>query len=115
MREGDPSFLRTYRENDQGLVICRHGNAKGRFVELMVYGKGGVKGCLVIPEGKQQGGWRGFSAELHHVLEPKQQPINVKGVLPTPAPGTAPIDTTFTAALIHVARRCFHTWKTWSN
>jgi hypothetical protein len=85
VREGDPSFLRTYRENDQGLVICRHGNDKGRFVELMVYGKGGVKGRLVIPEGKKQGGWRGFSAELRHLLEPRQQPINVKGVLPTPA------------------------------
>ena len=92
IREGDPSFLRTYHENDQGLVICRYGNAKGRFVEFMVYGKGGVKGRLVIPEGKQKGGWRGFSVELHHFLEPKQQNINVKGVLPTPAPRTAPID-----------------------
>ena len=48
MREGDPSFLRTYHENDQGFVICCHGNDYGCFVELMVYGKGGVKGCLVI-------------------------------------------------------------------
>jgi hypothetical protein len=52
-RGGDSSFLRTYRENDQGFVNCRHGNDYGRFVELMVYGKGGVKGHLVILKGKQ--------------------------------------------------------------
>ena len=90
-REGDPSFLRTYRENDQGFVFCRQGNEYGRFVELMMYGKGGVQGRLVIPEGKQQGGWRGFLAELRHVLEPKKQPLTDHGILPVPAPRTVAV------------------------
>jgi hypothetical protein len=90
-REGDPSFLRTYRENDQGFVFCRQGNDHGRFVKLMVYGKGGVQGRLVIPEGKQQGGWQGFLAELRHVLEPKKQPLTDHGILPAPEPRTAAV------------------------
>jgi hypothetical protein len=91
-RGGDPSFLRTYRENDQGFVICRHGNDYGRFVELMVYGKVGVKGRLVIPEGKEQGGLWGFIAELRHVLEPQQKPNNDNVVPPIPEPRFAPAD-----------------------
>jgi hypothetical protein len=57
-REGEPSFLRTYRENDQGFAISRNGNNYGRFVELMVYGKGGLKGRFVIPKGQKQSGCR---------------------------------------------------------
>ena len=91
-REGDPSFIRTYREHDQGFVICRQCNDYGRFVELMAYGQGGNQGRLVIPEGKKQGGWKGFLAELRPVVEPKQQSINVHGVLPTPTPRIARVD-----------------------
>jgi hypothetical protein len=69
-REGEPSFLRTYRENDQGYVISRNGNNYGRFVELLAYGKGGLQGRLVIPEGQKQSGWRGFVSELRCALEP---------------------------------------------
>jgi hypothetical protein len=69
-REGEPSFLRTYREKDQGYVISRNGNNYGRFVELLSYGKGGLQGRLVIPEGQKQSGWRGFVSELRCALEP---------------------------------------------
>jgi hypothetical protein len=69
-REGEPSFLRTYRENDQGYVISRNGNNYGRFVELLAYGKGGLQGRLVIPEGQKQSGWRGFVSELRCAIEP---------------------------------------------
>ena len=69
-REGEPSFLHTYRENDQGYVISRNGNNYGRFVELLAYGKGGLQGRLVIPEGQKQSGWRGFVSELRCALEP---------------------------------------------
>ena len=57
-REGEPSFLHTYRENDQGFAISRNGNNYGRFVELMVYGKGALKGRFIIPEGQKQSGCR---------------------------------------------------------
>ena len=83
-REGEPSFLRTYRENDQGYVISRNGNNYGRFVELLAYGKGGLQGRLVIPEGQKQSGWRGFVSELRCALEPNKtvnlvasKPINM--------------------------------------
>jgi hypothetical protein len=83
-REGEPSFLRTYRENDQGYVISRNGNNYGRFVELLAYGKGGLQGQLVIPEGQKQSGWRGFVSELRCALEPNKtvnlvasKPINM--------------------------------------
>ena len=70
----DPSFIRTYRESEQGFVITRHGNDNGRYLEVVVYGKGGLKGRLVIPEGRDQGGWRGFGAELRILLDSEQQP-----------------------------------------
>ncbi|GMY33400.1 hypothetical protein FCV25MIE_28642 [Fagus crenata] len=74
MRAEDPSFIRTYRESEQGFVITRHGNDNGRYLEVVVYGKGGLKGRLVIPEGRDQGGWRGFGAELRTLLDSEQQP-----------------------------------------
>ncbi len=68
-REAEPSFLCTYRENNLGFVISRNGNNYGRFVELLVYSKGGLKGRLVIPEGQKQSGWWGFISKLRPVLE----------------------------------------------
>lgn len=61
-READKSFIRTYREKDQRFVIRQVSNDYGRFVELMVCGNGGVRDRIVIPEGFNQGGWRGFGA-----------------------------------------------------
>ena len=72
-RAEDPSFIRTYREGEQGFVITRHGNTNGRYLEVVVYGKGGLKGRVVIPEGRDQGGWRGFGAELRMLTDSEQQ------------------------------------------
>ena len=77
IREGESSFIRTFRENELGFVIRRSGNDFGRFVELMVYGSGGLKGHLVIPKGQKQNGWRGFTAELRYVLEPQKEASTV--------------------------------------
>jgi hypothetical protein len=82
MRVEDPSFIRTYRESEQGFVITRHGNDNGRYLEVVVYGKGGLKGRLVIPEGRDQGGWRGFGAELRILLDSEQQPNRSNAIKP---------------------------------
>uniref|UniRef100_A0A2N9G4U0 Reverse transcriptase domain-containing protein n=1 Tax=Fagus sylvatica TaxID=28930 RepID=A0A2N9G4U0_FAGSY len=68
-READKSFIRTYREKDQGFVIQQLSNDYGRFVEVMVCGHGGIRDRIVIPEGFRQGGWQGFEAELRYVVD----------------------------------------------
>jgi hypothetical protein len=82
MRVEDPSFIRMYRESEQGFVITRHGNDNGRYLEVVVNGKGGLKGRLVIPEGRDQGGWRGFGAELRILLDSEQQPNRSNAIKP---------------------------------
>ncbi len=42
-----------------------------RYVELMVYGRKSLKGRIVIPEGKMHSGWKGFRADLRHVVDPE--------------------------------------------
>ena len=46
----------------------------------MVYGWS-LKGRIVIQEGKKQGGWKGFGAELRHVVDPEQGKLLANGVV----------------------------------
>jgi hypothetical protein len=60
-------FVKSFREGSK-LVIARRGeNKAGQFLEAAVYGLGGRKGFLLIPEGRRGWGWRKFSSELRLV------------------------------------------------
>jgi hypothetical protein len=68
VREEAPAFVRTFREHDKGYVMRRYNNKHGRYLEVTEYGKGGCKGKIIIPEEPKLGGWRGFNAELHELI-----------------------------------------------
>lgn len=60
-------FVKSFREGSK-LVTARRGeNKAGRYLETTVYGLGGRKGFILIPEGRRGWGWRKFSGELRLV------------------------------------------------
>jgi len=61
-------FVKSFREGSK-LVITRRGENKvGRYLEAAIYGLGGRKGFILIPEGCRGWGWRKFSGELRLVF-----------------------------------------------
>jgi hypothetical protein len=48
---GFPVFVKSFREGSKVTIVRIGRNAKGRFVEAVVYGVGGQRGFLLIPEG----------------------------------------------------------------
>jgi hypothetical protein len=63
----EKDFIRSFREGSKVLIVRRGGNAAGRFLEVAVYGVGGRRGIIFIPEGRDGRGWRSFVLELDKI------------------------------------------------
>jgi hypothetical protein len=63
----EKDFIRSFREGSKVLLVRRGGNAAGRFLEVAVYGVGGRRGIIFIPEGRDGRGWRSFVLELDKI------------------------------------------------
>jgi hypothetical protein len=72
------NFVHTIREGETVFIAQRFSNTKGRFVSLQAIHRGGRRGQIIIPEGRNCGGWRGFAMELRRILypEPKKSHAN---------------------------------------
>uniref|UniRef100_A0A2N9IY01 Reverse transcriptase domain-containing protein n=1 Tax=Fagus sylvatica TaxID=28930 RepID=A0A2N9IY01_FAGSY len=64
VREGERAFTRTLREHGKTFIIRRYSNKFGRYIEVLECGMGGSRERIVIPEGQQHNGWKGFNKEL---------------------------------------------------
>ncbi|GMY08291.1 pentatricopeptide repeat-containing protein [Fagus crenata] len=62
------TFVRTVREGDIVFIIQRCSNNKGRYVSIQEVHKGGRRVSIIIPEGKNGRGWRGFGFELRQAI-----------------------------------------------
>jgi hypothetical protein len=58
------------REDEKVLMVHGGGNNAGRYLEMVVYEKGGRKGIIWLPEGRGGWGWRQFVGELRQLLVP---------------------------------------------
>jgi hypothetical protein len=67
------TFVRTIREGETVFIAQRCSNTKGRYVSLQAIHKGGRRGQIIIPEGRNGGGWRGFALELRRILYPEKK------------------------------------------
>jgi len=61
---GEQEFIKSYKEGLELLIARRGGNKDGQFLEVAVFGLGGRRGFVLIPEGRGGWGWRKFSGEL---------------------------------------------------
>jgi hypothetical protein len=66
----DQNAFRSFREGNKVFVIQKQRNGKGRFASVTVLGETKDRGFVIIPEGRDAGGWRGFSKEINGVLTP---------------------------------------------
>jgi len=64
---GEQEFIKSYREGSKLLIARRGGNKDGRFLEAAVFGLGGQRGFVLIPEGRGGWGWRKFSGKLSKI------------------------------------------------
>jgi hypothetical protein len=62
-------FVKSFREDSKVLIARRGGNKAGRYLEATMFGLGGRKGSIVIPEGRGGWGWLKFSDELRKVVD----------------------------------------------
>lgn len=60
----DQEFIKSFREGSNILIAQRGSNQAGRYLEATVFGLGGWKGLILIPEGRGGWGWLKFSDEL---------------------------------------------------
>ncbi|GMY14512.1 hypothetical protein FCV25MIE_09751 [Fagus crenata] len=67
-------FVRTIRKGETVFIAQRCNNAKGRFVTIQAIHRGGRRGSIIIPEGRNSNGWRGFALELRRILFPESPP-----------------------------------------
>jgi hypothetical protein len=63
----EKDFIRSFREGSKVLIVRRGANAAGRFLEVAVYGVGGRRGIIFIPEGRDGRSWRSFVLELDKI------------------------------------------------
>jgi hypothetical protein len=61
--------VKSFREGSKVLIARRGGNKAGRYLEATMFGLGGRKGSIVIPEGRGGWGWLKFSDELRKVVD----------------------------------------------
>jgi hypothetical protein len=79
-REKD--FIKSFREGSKVLIVRRGGNAAGRFLEVAVYGAGGQRGIIFIPEGRDGRGWKSFVLELGKISAFLKVPLRLGVVRP---------------------------------
>jgi hypothetical protein len=48
-------FIKSFREGQQVLIVCRDGNRTSGFLEFVVYTEGGWKGLILLPKGGMKG------------------------------------------------------------
>jgi hypothetical protein len=65
--QAEKEFIKSFREGSKVLIARRGGNAAGRFLEVAVYGVGGRRGIIYIPEGRDGRGWRTFVSVLDKI------------------------------------------------
>ncbi len=58
------TFVHTFHEGDTVFIVQRCSNHKGHYILVQETHKGGRRGLIIIPEGWNGGGWRGFVYEL---------------------------------------------------
>lgn len=57
----DKEFVKSFKEGRKVLIVRRCGNKDGQYLEVAVYGVGGRRGLLLIPEGRRGWGWFKFA------------------------------------------------------
>ena len=75
----DQNLFRSFREGKKVYVVQKQKNGRGSFASVTVLGDSKSRDCVIIPEGRDTWGWRGFSHEMDHLLRPKvveQQGVN---------------------------------------
>ena len=65
------NVFRSFREGNKVFVVQKQRNDRGRFVTVTVLGDSKGRGCVIILEGRDAGGWRGVSHEINGLLLPK--------------------------------------------
>jgi hypothetical protein len=60
----DIVLIKSFREGSKLTIARRDSNQAGRFLEVAVFGLGGRKGLILIPEGRGGWGWLKFSEKL---------------------------------------------------
>ncbi len=83
----DQNAFRSFREGNKVFVIQKQRNGKGRFASMTVLGETKDRGSVIIPEGRDAGGWRGFSQEINGVLTPAVPTLNHQREQPPPHAG----------------------------
>ena len=68
------NFVRTIREGETVFIIQRCSNKKGRYVMIQAIHRAGRRGQIIIPEGRNCNGWRGFAVELRSTIYPEVKP-----------------------------------------
>jgi hypothetical protein len=61
-------FVKYFREDVQALMVWGGGNKAGRYLEVVAYAKGGRKGAIWLPKGREGGDWSPIVGELRQIL-----------------------------------------------
>ena len=65
----DQNLFRSFCEGKKVFVLQKQRNDKGRFVTITALGYSKSKGYVIIPEGRDAGGWQGASQEITNIME----------------------------------------------
>ncbi len=65
------NVFRSFKEGNKVFVVQKQQNGRGSFVTITVLGDSKGRGSVIILAGKEAWGWRGLSAELDGLLNPK--------------------------------------------
>ena len=61
-------FENYFKEDTKVTSVWERGNKSGRFLEVSVNAKGGRRGMILFPEGREGRGWSRISGELSKTL-----------------------------------------------
>lgn len=62
------TFVQSIREGEIVFLMQWCSNTKGNYVLVQEIQRGGRRGSIIIPEGQNGNGWRGFGFELCRIL-----------------------------------------------
>ena len=65
----DQNLFRSFCEGNKIFVLQKQRNGKGRFVTNTALGDSKSKGYVIIPEGRDVGGWQGASQEITNIMD----------------------------------------------
>ena len=82
MIEVNPKHFFTFRDGDTAYTLQRGSNSFRQYLSMTELKVGGLRGSIIIPAGKSQGGWRTFGIELRRILEPSQYAVGGLNFLP---------------------------------